>query len=327
MADGAGGGGVGSALRIVAVALAAMLAAPAARACTGDLDGDDRVVVAELITGIGAALGIVNAAEAAPFDANGDGRVVVNELVVAVAYALDGCPAPTPTATPMGGDAYRLFTIEPGDQRAMPDSTRTGFFTSALESANAAVSVGGGPLLLLIGTPGSDGTASLALVEDATLELAFLDDTCLCLNLLASTSAGTIDCDGGSAFDTAATRPDGSPEFTWTVTHGLGDAAPPGSAELLVMGRFERVSMPCALADCPQRGTATPPNLFAFTTANATAAQETAGPPLTLTVAGEPFRCDAFSTSSSGGMLAAPIPATIPPIGDVANVLRLAERP
>jgi hypothetical protein len=58
--------------------------------CTGDCDGDGRVTIEELITGIRISLGEAPLSDCAAFD-GGDGRVTVAELVAAVAAALGSC--------------------------------------------------------------------------------------------------------------------------------------------------------------------------------------------------------------------------------------------
>jgi len=68
------------------------------RPCRGDCDGDGRVAVAEMISGVGAAL--TGAPPCRALDGDDDGVVSIAELVAAVQSALGGCPiAPTPTAT------------------------------------------------------------------------------------------------------------------------------------------------------------------------------------------------------------------------------------
>ncbi len=274
-------------------------------------------------------------------DLNGDNVVRISELIAAVNSALHGCPAvpsrtetatvlpttapPTTTPSPTPVMRERAFLIEPGSAQAAPDETRTGFFTTVTGGDNVAMSVSPGPLTLVLGAPDAAGVAPLRLKEDVTLAVSFIDDTCLCLRLLAADSAGSIDCDGGTPYDTRATRAADVPGLGWTTETGLGSASGPGNGDLLLTTRFDRVVVSCAEADCEQRAYQSPPNLFAFTTTTAHSVQETGGPPLTLDVAGEPFDCADFTAPGSGGMLAAPVPTTMAPLGDVSNVLRLAE--
>jgi hypothetical protein len=59
--------------------------------CLGDCDGDGQIAIAEIVRGVGLALG--NAvAPCADFDPEGDG-VRIADLVKAVSGALDGCVA------------------------------------------------------------------------------------------------------------------------------------------------------------------------------------------------------------------------------------------
>lgn len=71
---------------------------PTPPACPGDCNGDGMVTVAELISGVNAAL---DGGPACPaFYLDGDVTVGMRELIAAVKAALSGCPAaPTPTAT------------------------------------------------------------------------------------------------------------------------------------------------------------------------------------------------------------------------------------
>ncbi|MFN8642998.1 MAG: hypothetical protein U0802_15585 [Candidatus Binatia bacterium] len=81
------------ALPILVACLVAI--APPAGACTGDLDGDGRVTVAEIV---GCVDGLLAAAPAAACRA-GYPALTIAALVRAVIQARDGCPA-TPTSTP-----------------------------------------------------------------------------------------------------------------------------------------------------------------------------------------------------------------------------------
>src|SRR5512143_409076 len=75
-----------------AVVIAMTLAAPAARACPGDCDGDGAVTVDELIRGVGLALD-QDVSRCSTFDQNGDEQVTIDELTAGVATALSSCPA------------------------------------------------------------------------------------------------------------------------------------------------------------------------------------------------------------------------------------------
>jgi mono/diheme cytochrome c family protein len=71
--------------------------------CVGDCDDDETVSVAELIVGVGMALGEGDLERCPAFDFFSDDRLMIDELVLAVAASNEGCglrPTATPTATP-----------------------------------------------------------------------------------------------------------------------------------------------------------------------------------------------------------------------------------
>jgi hypothetical protein len=65
------------------------------RVCVGDCDGDDQVVINELITMVNLALdlGTTSLSACVAGDANGDGVITIDEIIRAVNYALTACPA------------------------------------------------------------------------------------------------------------------------------------------------------------------------------------------------------------------------------------------
>jgi hypothetical protein len=65
---------------------------PLAGVCGGDCNGDGQTTVAELITGIGIALGTTDLRGCPVFDCHGTGTVSVDCLTRAVSAALNGCP-------------------------------------------------------------------------------------------------------------------------------------------------------------------------------------------------------------------------------------------
>ncbi|MFQ5668193.1 MAG: hypothetical protein ACE5I7_17400 [Candidatus Binatia bacterium] len=67
--------------------------------CIGDCDGDGAVTIDELLVLVNNALGEVEAGVCGAGDANADGLITIDEILTAVNNALNGCPAPTPTAT------------------------------------------------------------------------------------------------------------------------------------------------------------------------------------------------------------------------------------
>ncbi len=60
--------------------------------CVGDCNGDERVAIEELLTGVSIALGRMPVSECGNLDPQGAGTVGIAELVTATTYALDGCP-------------------------------------------------------------------------------------------------------------------------------------------------------------------------------------------------------------------------------------------
>jgi len=60
--------------------------------CPGDCNGDQRVSVAELVRGVGVALGLRLIDECQAFDLDRDGRISIAELIRGVSSALEGCP-------------------------------------------------------------------------------------------------------------------------------------------------------------------------------------------------------------------------------------------
>ncbi len=88
--------------------LAAPTPALAGAVCAGDCDGDGRVAIEELITGVNIALGNLDLSVCPAFAP--DASIAI--LVRAVNNALDGCataPTATPTATPPPGDPTGAF--------------------------------------------------------------------------------------------------------------------------------------------------------------------------------------------------------------------------
>lgn len=73
--------------------LAEVAVGVAGAACPGDCDADGRVDIAELVRGVGIALGQSGTATCPAFDGDAGGTVTIDELVLAINAALDGCPA------------------------------------------------------------------------------------------------------------------------------------------------------------------------------------------------------------------------------------------
>jgi uncharacterized delta-60 repeat protein len=69
--------------------------------CSGDCSRNGVVTVDELVTGVNIALGLQSLHVCGSYDTNGDGRIDIAEIIAAVRQALDGCPSPAATPTPM----------------------------------------------------------------------------------------------------------------------------------------------------------------------------------------------------------------------------------
>lgn len=81
-------------LIILVGALVSLFSARDAQAqCGGDCNGDGRVVINELITGVNIALGSQPVSVCPSFDVSRDGTVAINEIISAVNNALNGCPS------------------------------------------------------------------------------------------------------------------------------------------------------------------------------------------------------------------------------------------
>jgi hypothetical protein len=326
------------------LALIGLAAAPMARAqCVGDCNNDGMVAINELVLGVNIALGLQSIDVCEAFDCQDTGTVPINCLIQGVNNALNGCD----------GEVIRTFNVDPGvmlggggtcdncssgvegcvscfrdgdcpdGQTCTPEISRTGLFTTALSNVNASLRFPPGPLVLGLGTPNSEGIAQLRLKEDAVFSIVVVDSTCFCLKLLAAGSSGSIDCDGGTAYDTVVTQASGEGP-AWSAEYNMGEPAGPGNGDLRVMGLIERVNVPdeCATANCAGREYADPPNPFPLTTTNAIAHK---GTTLTLVNRGEAFSCPNFATPNSGGALAAGGAITIEPVGDTADTIRFSE--
>ena len=266
---------------LVGIAACVVFASRApAQTCVGDCNGDGMVAINELIIGVNIALGAAPLSQCPSFDVNGDNMVGINELITAVNNALGMCP---------GGDGgtERTFTIEPGMLLGDPTATNSGLFTTGLSGANAAMSISAGPMILVLGTQDANGVASLKLKEDVVLRLEIIDGSHLCFKMVAENSDGSIDCNGGTAYDTKGTQPAGDVGFPFAIETGLGDPAGPGNGNLLAPSLYQIVgtTSPDFDKDCADITYSNPIQTFPFTTTKATS--DKGG--LILEVSGAPF--------------------------------------
>ncbi len=226
-------------------------------------------------------------------------------------------PINSPTPLPPGALGERVFLIQPGVLLADASATGTGLFTTGLAGSNAANSFSSGPLILSGGVPDGNGVAPLSLAEDATIDIAILDGSRVCLKLLALGSGGSIDCDGGTAYGVVSTAASGQGQPI-TLSTGQGAPTGPGNATLIVQQLLERL-LAGDTTSCDDVVYGLPAGTAAYTTALATA--DKGG--LQLSVAGEAFDCANWTVTGGVGRLAYPVADTLPPVGDVANVFRL----
>jgi hypothetical protein len=294
------------------------VASAASAQCVGDCNDDGMVSINELIIGVNIAQGAAPLSQCPSFDVDGNGSVGINELITGVNNALNGCGPPV--------GIERTFTLEPGVLLGDPSGTGSGLFTTGLSGANASNGpddgFSPGPLTLVLGTQDANGVASLKLKEDVILHIGIVDGSYLCFKMLAENSDGSIDCNGGTAYDTKGFQPAGDVGFPFDVTTGLGAPAGPGNGNLLVPSLYQIITStsPDNGKPCDQVSYTNPVQTFPFTTTKAIS--DKGG--LILEVSGAPFDCATFGTSMTG-MLAAPAPATQAPVGDVSNVFRLSQ--
>jgi Cys-rich repeat protein len=339
-----------------ALALVVMLAvsAPASEMpCVGDCNGDCEVNINELILCVNIALGMqpIDACEAC--DCQNNGMVPINCLILSVSNSLNGCgPQPTPTATPVVTERTRNFVVGsnvafgvgggcnncdnqqescvpcindtdcPSGQTCAPgmDLSPTGIFNgSPLGNTNAVEMLSPTTFVIKMGTPNGDGVAPLRLDQDVNLTAdVFGGAGCFCLRLLAAGSSGSIDCNGGTAYDTEIFQAAGEGP-AWDVTTGLGAPSGPGNANLILNGQIQFVpGQACAVAACTFPD---PPVEFPFTTTKAISKK---GDTLYLANQGEAFDCATFETPGTGVLVCGGA-ITIDPVGDTADSIRFSE--
>ena len=322
----------------VSVLLALLFVSPAAaQHCVGDCGGDGLVTINELIVGVNIALGSRDVSSCGPFDADDDGEVKINELIQGVGNAMNQCgtakptrtraATATPTATPEGPPlGERLFTVRE-DAIPMADS-RTSLQVSVLPIPfpNVASAIRSQPIRLVAGAPGADGKAPLSLAEDVYIALEVpVFGGVLCMKMIAAGSTGWIDCDGGPTPDVVVSRATG-PDPTLPTEKRIeeGEQTGPGAA-VLEMGLLANMEDSLPLGSGPEDcDEITFPVILetAFTTGTGTAIKGEQ----TISVTGENFSCDEWTTSEGVGMLLAPVPQYHPLPEDVSAIIRLADK-
>jgi hypothetical protein len=298
-----------------AVLLASLLlpALSQAAECVGDCDGDDKVLVNELIIGVNIALGTDSLDSCPVFDANQDGEVTVSELIKAVNYALEGCP---------GGEVglgERIFSILTTTTPFSPSRSMLG--SSAVGGANVAGGFSPGPLVLVAGAPGDDGVASLALATDAIFGMAAIDGSVACYKFFAEGSTGSIDCDGGPAPNVVVSQDSGADVPPPVITIEEGDPTGPGAAVIQLNMASVSILSGATVNDCATQSFGTPvPQALTTATATGIKGEQTLG------LTGENFSCEQWTTENGPGMLVMAQVSVDPRAGgDTVAVLRIAD--
>jgi hypothetical protein len=180
---------------------------------------------------------------------------------------------------------------------------------------------------LVAGVPDANGRAPLSLADDVWVALEVnLFGGVLCMKFLSEGSHGWADCDGGPAPDVVVTQAAGSdPAAPTNVVVEEGEPTDPGAAVLLVKlaATLEGVPLGSTAEDCKNSGM-TLELLFdtALTTGMGTAVK---GETETISLNGENFSCNAWTTTDGPGVLVAPFPMYHPLAGDVAAIMKLAD--
>lgn len=160
--------------------------------CTGDCNGDGRVLINEVVLGVNIGLEIAGIDECRAMDANASGAVAVNEIIAAVGNGLNGCSAAGPTPTPLPGG-------EIGEHACGLDAGSKITVYAALPVPLVFDAVGA--LAVSCGAPAVDRTAA------CTCALAFLEPVrvagigLVCVDPAPGCPAGRVDCDGGRSLD------------------------------------------------------------------------------------------------------------------------------
>jgi hypothetical protein len=209
-----------------------------------------------------------------------------------------------------------------------------------------------GSLVLLKGTPDSNGVASLTLSCDAIIGITVVDGSYACLKLEAAASSGKIDCDGGTPVDVTVTGnshedTDGHNDSP-AVQIEQGSPGPAGSAYLIANGRFvncaddgshDGLAGGCLAPFTNGSADCSDPTKVDFSKAKlilaggvsttGTATTTIANPKGTapaIVKTGTPFSCDAFTTPGQGVLETPAMFYDFPLLsGDVTAMLQIGE--
>lgn len=337
------------AVLIAGAALWTGAARPASAICVGDCDEDGTVAINEVVNSVNIFLENSPVGSCLNADQNGDSVVPINEVVGAVNSFLDAatCPTvegaqPTPTPTepsepPLGERVFSIFYLKTNIQTSR-------FWSSGLGGGNVAEGFLPGPLKLFAGPVNpATGIAPLSLKEDAIYGMSIVQGAPpTCFKLLAQGSSGSIDCDGGSAFDVQVTQDSngagpGDP-LVWTTNLGTDGGA--GAAMLVVTQAAKLMPAGATLDECATTNY-TVFEQAVYTTEKATAKvldalegsvlRSPADGSITLIKTGKNFSCANWTTENGDGVLMLPVvtldqetqPNTI---WDISSVIQLTDK-
>lgn len=169
----------------------------------------------------------------------------------------------------------------------------------------------------------TDGLYPLNVRDDAVVGVPLADGTVLCAKITARGSSGTLDCNGGSAFDVEASQ-DREALTRITVETGLGLDAGTGAALIRLPIAF--VQLPDGSAEDCQDAVYPPSFNAALTTAAGVAQVRDLDSSVLAesSAVGVPFACESWRAGGAGAFVL-PLPIVNGPAGDLATVLVLSE--
>jgi hypothetical protein len=180
-----------------------------------------------------------------------------------------------------------------------------------------------GPLRLCAGPDVGGGIHPLSLIEDAVLGFGLAAGETVCVKLVASTTRGVLDCNGGSALDVRVTQDLPEPaEIETRVGLDAGTGAAALSASVAIV-RLPVGSSPqdCATADIVG-GFRTE---LTTATASATVRNTIQGGDVSIAATGTNFDCDGWTETDGPGTFVFTFPEIDTPVGDTVNALVLAD--
>lgn len=190
---------------------------------------------------------------------------------------------------------------------------------------------------LCAGVVGSDGKAALSLDEDAIEAISLPANNCLCRQLVASGSTGTLYCSASTDFlDFTSTQDSAgagaaTPEM---MVEGPGTVTAEGHARITFSAKTTGIDASpasCTVPACETALSSVSTSDVFYTTGTATSefTNTAAGGTKTVSVTGQPFgACADWTSQGEGALAGAPEhDEDNPDAGDVVTVERIAEAP